>query len=115
MINAESWHSSVPTYDTHLPTQVLVNGEPVLTATGQGSGGLIHHSGAAAAPALLPGPAGGPTSGAIVAAAGKHSAGNVTGLTASDFLALPANAQVSMVVHGDGANQAEGFLMLRKV
>ncbi len=88
----------------------------MLTATGQGSGGLIHHSGAAAAPALLPGPTtGGPASGAIVAAAGKHSAGNVTGLTASDFLALPANAQVSMVVHGDGANQAEGFLMLRKV
>lgn len=40
-------------------------------------------------------------------------AGNVTGLTLIDFLALPAKAKLSVVYSGDSA--AEGFISLRKL
>lgn len=44
---------------------------------------------------------------------GKHSAGNVTGLTLLDFIALPARARVSITYTCDGSG--EGFLNLRKL
>ena len=44
---------------------------------------------------------------------GRHSAGNVTGLSIADFLALPARAQVSLSY--DGVDHAQGFFQLRKL
>jgi hypothetical protein len=42
-----------------------------------------------------------------------HPAGNVTGLTLIDFLALPAKAKLSISYSGEGS--AEGFFSLRKL
>jgi hypothetical protein len=42
-----------------------------------------------------------------------HSAGNVTGLTIVEFIALPARARVS--ISFDGEKPAEGFFCLRKL
>ena len=44
---------------------------------------------------------------------GKHSAGNVTGLTMLDFIALPARARISLTFQGEGSG--EGFFSLRKL
>jgi hypothetical protein len=44
---------------------------------------------------------------------GKHSAGNVTGLTLLDFIALPARARVSLTFSSESGG--EGFLNLRKL
>lgn len=44
---------------------------------------------------------------------GKHSAGNVTGLTLLDFIALPARARLSLTFAGEG--HGEGFFSLRKL
>lgn len=44
---------------------------------------------------------------------GKHSAGNVTGVTLLDFIALPARARISLTFSGDMTG--EGFLNLRKL
>lgn len=43
---------------------------------------------------------------------GKHSAGNVTGLTLLDFVALPARARLSLTFQGE---HGEGFFSLRKL
>lgn len=45
--------------------------------------------------------------------AAKHSAGNVTGLTHIDFIALPARARITLVYQGE--SYGEGFLCLRKL
>jgi len=44
---------------------------------------------------------------------GKHSAGNVTGWTLTEFVALPARARISVMYDGDAG--AQGFLGLRKL
>lgn len=81
--------------------QLLVNGEPVLSAVNSASY-VVHHS-----------------SGQIKNT-GKHSAGNVTGkrglllgLTLIDFIALPARARLSISYGGEPG--AEGFLGLKKL
>jgi len=43
----------------------------------------------------------------------KHSAGNVTGLTLVEFVALPARARVAVSYEGETAG--EGFFSLRKL
>ena len=43
----------------------------------------------------------------------KHSAGNVTGLTHVDFIALPARARLVLVYSGEA--YGEGFISLRKL
>ena len=43
----------------------------------------------------------------------KNSAGNVTGLTLHEFIALPARARLSIGYEGE--NSGEGFLCLRKL
>ena len=48
-----------------------------------------------------------------LAAVGPHTAGNVTGLTLLDFLALPPKAKVSLTFQGEDGG--EGFLSLRKM
>lgn len=44
---------------------------------------------------------------------GKHSAGNVTGLTLLDYIALPARARLSITFQGE--THGEGFFSLRKL
>uniref|UniRef100_A0A7S3IAC5 C1q domain-containing protein n=1 Tax=Fabrea salina TaxID=342563 RepID=A0A7S3IAC5_9CILI len=74
--------------------QVLVNGEPILSAVNSASY-VVHHS-----------------SGRLKGA-GQHSGGNITGLTLIDFVALPARARVSISYSGD--TNVEGFLGLKKL
>jgi hypothetical protein len=78
-------------FTSHSPcVQIMVNGEPVITATESASGKLRP-----------------------VVCRGRHSAGNVTGLSISEFLALPARAQICVTY--DGTDSAQGFLQLRKL
>lgn len=49
----------------------------------------------------------------VISNVGKHSAGNVTGLTLLDFVALPARARLSLTFSGEG--HGEGFFSLRKL
>lgn len=44
---------------------------------------------------------------------GKHSAGNVTGLTLLDFIALPARARLSLTFTCE--TPGEGFFCIRKL
>jgi len=74
--------------------QLLVNGEPVLSAVNSASYAVHHSSGR-------------------LAAVGPHPAGNVTGLTLLDYLALPPKARVSISYQGEEGG--EGFLGLRKM
>ena len=48
-----------------------------------------------------------------VSTVGKHSAGNITGLTLLDFIALPARARISLTFSSESIG--EGFLNLRKL
>ena len=74
--------------------QLLVNGDPVLSAVNSSSY-VVHHSSGRLAPVA------------------QHPAGNVTGLTLIDFLALPPNARISCSYQGEEGG--EGFLGLRKM
>ena len=49
----------------------------------------------------------------IVANTAKHSAGNVTGLTHTDYIALPARGRLAIVYSGE--SYGEGFICLRKL
>ena len=74
--------------------RLLVDGEPVFAAVNSASY-VTHHS-----------------SGRLTSAT-RHPAGNVTGLTLIDFLALPANAKVAVACESE--TRAEGFLSLKKL
>ena len=63
--------------------QVLVNGEPILSAVNTSSY-VIHHS-----------------SGKLKNTGKPHSQGNLTGLTMIDFIALPARARISLSYNGE--------------
>jgi hypothetical protein len=81
-------------YARKKPTiQLLVNGEPVLSAVNSASY-VIHHS-----------------AGRLKQS--SHSAGNITGLTLLDFISLPARARVSISYSGELGG--EGFMSLRKL
>ncbi len=43
----------------------------------------------------------------------SHPAGNVSGWTLMDFLALPAHSEISVLYHGP--KDTQGFLSLRKL
>jgi len=43
----------------------------------------------------------------------KHPAGNVTGVTAIEFIALPARSRISIIYLGESFG--EGFICLRKL
>ena len=73
---------------------MLVNGESILSAVNSSSY-VIHHSAGK------------------LKGANKHSAGNITGLTLVDFIALPARARISISYSGESG--AEGFLSLKKL
>jgi len=82
-------------YSNKKPTvQLLINGEPVLSAVNS-SAYVLHHS-----------------SGKLKNV-GKHSGGNITGLTMIDFIAIPERARVSLSYSGEEG--AEGFLGLKKL
>jgi hypothetical protein len=74
--------------------QLLVNGEPVISAINSAAYAVHHSSGR-------------------LTSVGQHPAGNVTGLTLIDFLALPPRARVSLAFKGEEG--AEGFLGLKKL
>lgn len=74
--------------------QLLINGEPVLAAINSSSY-VVHHS-----------------SGRMTSI-GRHPAGNVTGLTLIDFLALPPRARVAITYSGE--ETGEGFISLKKL
>lgn len=44
---------------------------------------------------------------------GRHPAGNVTGLTLIDFLALPPKARIAITYNGEDGG--EGFISLKKL
>lgn len=48
-----------------------------------------------------------------ISAKGKHSAGNVTGLSMSEFVAMPARAQITLVYEGESTG--EGFFTIQKL
>jgi hypothetical protein len=82
-------------YCNKKPTvQLLINGEPVLSAVNSASY-VIHHS-----------------SGKLKNV-GKHSSGNITGLTLIDFIAIPERARLSISYSGEEG--AEGFMGLKKL
>ncbi|CAG9312921.1 unnamed protein product [Blepharisma stoltei] len=82
-------------YSRKKPTiQILVNGEPILTAINSASYAVHHSSGK-------------------LRSVSNHSNGNIAGLTLIDFIALPARARISIVYNGE--LHAEGFLGLRKL
>eukprot|EP00899_Mesostigma_viride_P021531 jgi/Mesvir1/2937/Mv14002-RA.1 len=74
--------------------QLLVNGEPVLSAVNAASYVLHHSSGR-------------------LTSVGRHPAGNIAGLTLIDFLALPPRARVAITYVGE--ENGEGFLSLKKL
>lgn len=81
-------------YARRKPTvQLLVNGEPVLSAVNSATYAVHHSSGR-------------------LAAVGPHPAGNVTGLTLIDYIALPPKARVAVSYQGE---EGEGFMGLRKM
>jgi hypothetical protein len=82
-------------YADKKPTvQILINGEPVMSAVNSASY-VIHHS-----------------SGKLKNV-GKHSNGNITGLTMVDFICLPERSRISISYSGEEGG--EGFLGLRKI
>lgn len=83
-------------FSSKQPTvQVLVNGEPILSAV-NASSYVIHHS-----------------AGKLKQTGKPHSDGNLTGLTMIDFIALPARARLTLSYTGE--KKCEGFLGLRKL
>ena len=52
-------------------------------------------------------------SAATITTVGRHSAGNITGLTLNEYVALPARARISMSFECD--QLGEGFFSLRKL
>ncbi|GFH07472.1 uncharacterized protein HaLaN_02276 [Haematococcus lacustris] len=56
-----------------------------------------------------------PGGGSQPAPSSQHSAGNVTGLSALEFLSLPAQARLAVTVQGQQTDGVQGFLALRKM
>ena len=87
-----------------------MDGEVAFTLVGSSSGMALHKP-----PSVR-------SSGAGMVPEQAHSAGNVTGCTATDFLSLPPNARISVTFalgrdcsSGDPQVRAEGFLALTKL
>lgn len=81
-------------YSRKKPTiQILVNGEPIMSAVNTSSY-VVHHSSGKLKPVA-------------------HPNGNIAGLTLIDFIALPARARISIGYSGE--IHSEGFIELRKL
>lgn len=82
-------------YSRKKPTiQILVNGEPIMSAVNSSSY-VVHHSSGKLKPVT------------------SHPNGNIAGITLIDFIALPARARVSIGFTGE--IHSEGFIGLRKL
>jgi hypothetical protein len=82
-------------YSKKQPTaQIFVNGEPILSVNQSKNVSTLGKENK-------------------VSNVGKHSAGNITGLTLLDFIALPARARVSITFSCE--SHGEGFFNLRKL
>ena len=90
--------------------RVVVNGEPALTSVRETPphAPQAHPTRSSAGTGQLR--SAGRT---VVVRRGRHSAGNVTGWTLTDFIALPTRANVMLLY--DGEANAQGFLGLRKL
>ena len=55
----------------------------------------------------------GASNAAAITTVGRHSAGNICGLTINEFVALPARARISLSFECE--HLGEGFLQLRKL
>jgi len=87
--------------DSDPDVQVLVNGEPIFySATKSRNRGQPPLPSTSSAPRRL-------------FQRAKHSAGNITGWTAIEFVALPARARLTVLYQGDMGTQ--GFIGLRKL
>jgi hypothetical protein len=85
MVAPGLYEISMGFYSSKQPTvKIYVNGEPILTLKNTGR--------------VLP---------------SKHSAGNITGLTLNEYVALPARSRLSLSYEGE--SNGEGFLCLRKL
>ena len=97
--------------ETDPDLQLLVNGEPVLFNSAATTHHLQqHHQHSARPHKALAGVA--PLAKRGLQRA-RHSAGNVTGYTAVDFVALPARARITLLFQGELG--AQGFFGLRKL
>jgi len=76
--------------------QLMVNGEPIMSAVNTSSY-VIHHSSGKMKDVNV----------------SKHPSGNITGLTLIDFIVLPARARISVAYTGDIGG--EGFLGLKRL
>lgn len=86
--------------------QILVNGEPIFfTSSGNRHDKRRTSLGGGAA-------GGGARQGSVLKRA-KHSAGNITGWTANEFVALPGRARLTVLYEGESGTQ--GFLGVRKL
>lgn len=82
-------------YAEKKPTiQILVNGEPIISAVNSASY-VIHQSAGR------------------LKNIGKHSYGNITGLTMIDYINLPDRSRISIIYSGEEGG--EGFLSLRRL
>ncbi|EGR31387.1 hypothetical protein IMG5_110920 [Ichthyophthirius multifiliis] len=75
--------------------QILINGEPIMSAVNTSSY-VLHHS-----------------SGKLKDI--KHTNGNVTGLTLIDFLNLPNKCKISVTFSGENSLENLGFITLKKI
>ena len=78
--------------------KIYVNNEIVMTLTKDGNG-------------KVDGASQGATN--MISNVGKHSAGNIVGLTLNEYMALPARARITLSFECD--NFGEGFFQLRKL
>jgi hypothetical protein len=74
--------------------QVLVNGDPALSAMNNCSYATNHSSGR-------------------MSSISNHPAGNVTGFSCIEFLALPSKARVAITCSGE--ERSEGFMSLKRL
>lgn len=95
VVAAGLYEITIGFYADKKPTvQLLLNGEPILSAVNSASY-VVHHS-----------------SGRLKNV-GKHSSGNITGLTLIDFLCIPERSRLSISFSGEDGS--EGFLGLKKL
>lgn len=98
-------------YSNRAPTfvKVYVNGEMILTVKGskEGQGASQVSSSTSIGAAAMS------ANGKVQLM--KHSAGNITGLTVNEYVALPARARISVAYEGGDQQGGEGFMSLRKL
>lgn len=90
-------------------TQIFLNGEPIITSQSTIKSTPLKE--------FPPSMHNGGNSSKRIEATKQHSSGNVTGLTGSEFLSLPAGgARIAVTIADvDVSERIEGFLQLQKI